>query len=82
MGVPEHEEYETLAGLVTLHLGRLAEVGDRVAVAAEPAPGAPPATIGLEVTAVDAHRITAVRVHVEHPGDGAAVAARSQEARR
>ena len=43
--VPEHEDYETLAGLVTLHLGRLAEVGDRVTVAAAPAPGAPEATI-------------------------------------
>ncbi|MCD1144521.1 hemolysin family protein [Kocuria sp. LUK] len=83
VGVPEHEEYETLAGLVTLHLGRLAEVGDRVAVAAEPAPGEPPATIGLEVTAVDAHRITAVRVHIESPqDDGAAVAAHAEGARR
>jgi CBS domain containing-hemolysin-like protein len=70
--VPEHEDYETLAGLVTLHLGRLAEVGDRVTVAAAPAPGAPEATITFEVTALDVHRITAVHARVHRPGDGTA----------
>ncbi|STX03591.1 hemolysin family protein [Kocuria rosea] len=70
--VPEHEDYETLAGLVTLHLGRLAEVGDRVTVAAAPAPGEPEATITFEVTALDVHRITAVHARVHRPGDGTA----------
>jgi CBS domain containing-hemolysin-like protein len=68
--VPEHEDYETLAGLVTLHLGRLAEVGDRVTVAATPVPGEPEATITFEVTALDAHRITELHAHVHRPGDG------------
>ena len=67
--VPEHEDYETLAGLVTLHLGRLAEVGDRVTVAAAPAPGEPEATITFEVTALDVHRITAVHARVHRPAD-------------
>ena len=30
--VPESEDYDTLAGLILVHLGRLAGVGDHVAV--------------------------------------------------
>ena len=67
--VPEHEDYETLAGLVTLHLGRLAEVGDRVTVEAAPVPGDPGARITFEVTAMDDHRITAVHAHLEPTGE-------------
>jgi CBS domain containing-hemolysin-like protein len=66
--VPEHEEYETLAGLVTLHLGRLAEVGDRVTVEATPVPGDPEARITFEVTAMDDHRITALHAHLDPTG--------------
>lgn len=70
--VPEHEEYETLAGLVTLELGRLANVGDVVYVNAnetvsEEAPdadadGHAPQYLRLMVTEMDGSRIE--RLHV------------------
>ena len=64
MLVPEHEEYDTLAGLVTLELGRLARVGDSIEIASEPVPGMPPSRIEFTVTAMDDHRIDRVRVLV------------------
>jgi CBS domain containing-hemolysin-like protein len=62
--VPEHEEYDTLAGLVTLELGRLAHVGDTVEIASEDVPGEPASRIRFDVTAMDDHRIDRVRVLV------------------
>ncbi|TFD52948.1 HlyC/CorC family transporter [Cryobacterium frigoriphilum] len=62
--VPEHEEYDTLAGLVTLELGRLARVGDTIEIASEDVPGAPESRIRFDVTAMDDHRIDRVRVLV------------------
>src|SRR5699024_1307318 len=55
--VPEHEDYDTLGGLVTLELGRLAEVGDEIVVDTDPAPGEDPAQLRIEVTEVDGLRI-------------------------
>jgi len=62
--VPEHEDYDTLAGLVTLELGRLAQVGDAVEIDGEDVPGEPDSRIRFEVTAMDDHRIDRVRVLV------------------
>ena len=63
--VPEHEDYDTLGGLVTLELGRLAEVGDAVVVDSDPRPGEAPARLRLEVTEIDGMRIETVHVKVE-----------------
>ena len=63
--VPEHEDYDTLGGLVTLELGRLAEVGDEIVVDTDPAPGEDPAQLRIEVTEVDGLRIETVHVMVE-----------------
>jgi CBS domain containing-hemolysin-like protein len=63
--VPEHEDYDTLGGLVTMELGRLAEVGDEIVVDTDPAPGEQPATLRIEVTEVDGMRIETVHVKVE-----------------
>ncbi|MGP9843584.1 hemolysin family protein [Brachybacterium sp. 107] len=63
--VPEHEDYDTLGGLVTMELGRLAEVGDEIVVATDPAPGEALAQLRIEVTEVDGMRIETVHVKVE-----------------
>lgn len=63
--VPEHEDYDTLGGLVTMELGRLAEVGDEVVVDTDPAPGEDPARLRIEVLEVDGLRIETLHVHVE-----------------
>lgn len=63
--VPEHEDYETLAGLVALHLGRIAQPGDRVTVDSAPEPGRPDVRIGLEVTGMDGLRITTLAASLE-----------------
>ncbi|AXK46571.1 hemolysin family protein [Brachybacterium saurashtrense] len=68
--VPEHEDYDTLGGLVTMELGRLAEVGDEIVVDTDPAPGEQPARLRIEVTEIDGMRIETVHVKVEPaPGD-------------
>jgi len=67
--VPEHEDYDTLGGLVTMELGRLAEVGDEIVVATDPAPGEGPAQLRIEVTEVDGLRIETVHVKVEPLAD-------------
>ena len=67
--VPEHEDYDTLGGLVTMELGRFAEVGDEILVATDPAPGEEPAQLRIEVTEVDGMRIEMVHVKVEPPAD-------------
>ena len=63
--VPEHEDYDTLGGLVTLELGRLAEIGDEIVVDTDPVPGEEPARLRIEVTEVDGLRIETVHVMVE-----------------
>ncbi|HJG90874.1 MAG TPA: hemolysin family protein [Brachybacterium massiliense] len=63
--VPEHEDYDTLGGLITMELGRLAEIGDEVVVDTDPAPGEEPARLRLEVTEIDGMRIETVHVKVE-----------------
>ncbi|MEE1618520.1 hemolysin family protein [Brachybacterium sp. J153] len=63
--VPEHEDYDTLGGLVTMELGRLAEVGDEVVVDTDPAPGEDPARVRIAVTEVDGLRIETLHLSVE-----------------
>ncbi|MGY5766070.1 hemolysin family protein [Brachybacterium sp. DNPG3] len=63
--VPEHEDYDTLGGLVTLELGRLAEVGDEIVVDTDPVPGEDPARLRIEVREIDGLRIETVHVKVE-----------------
>ena len=63
--VPEHEDCDTLGGLVTMELGRLAEIGDEVEVDTDPVPGEEPARLHIEVTEVDGMRIETVHVKVE-----------------
>ncbi len=70
--IPEHEEYETLAGLITLELGRLANVGDTVYVSENgevstekftaDEDGNLPSYVRLMVTELDGVRIE--RLHV------------------
>jgi len=63
--VPEHEDYDTLGGLVTMELGRLAEVGDEIVVGTDPAPGEEPARLRIAVAEIDGMRIETVHVMVE-----------------
>ena len=63
--VPEHEDYDTLGGLVTMELGRLAEVGDEVVVPTDPEPGEEPAQLRLEVREMDGLRIETLHISIE-----------------
>ncbi|MEJ5945900.1 hemolysin family protein [Pseudokineococcus basanitobsidens] len=65
--VPEHEDYDTLGGLVMLHLERLPAVGDRVVVHADEPPGRPPKDVALTVAALDGHRVETVAVELLVP---------------
>ena len=67
--VPEHEDYDTLGGLVTMELGRLAEVGDEVVVPTDPEPGEDPAQLRFEVREMDGLRIETVHITIEPPAD-------------
>ncbi|MCP3425404.1 hemolysin family protein [Rothia sp. AR01] len=58
--VPESPEYETLAGFLTLHLGRIAEEGDEISVETEPRNGLPAARLTLRVETMDGARIASV----------------------
>lgn len=58
--IPESPEYDTLAGLITLHLGAIASVGDDVELHTEPVHGYPAARITLRVEEMDGARIATV----------------------
>ncbi|MEE1621919.1 hemolysin family protein [Zafaria sp. Z1313] len=59
--VPESPEYDTLAGLVTMLLGRLAEPGDTVGLTTEGDHRYPAARLELEVETMEGARISRVR---------------------
>lgn len=80
--VPEHEDYDTLGGLVTMELGRLAEVGDEIVVDTDPAPGEEPARLRIVVVEIDGMRIETVHVIVEAAPDEADVRAEDEEVAR
>ncbi|ABM10303.1 hemolysin family protein [Paenarthrobacter aurescens] len=63
--IPEGTEYDTLAGLFTLHLGRLAEAGDTVELVTEGSHDHPPARIGLQVEEMDGARIAKILATTE-----------------
>lgn len=67
--VPEHEDYDTLGGLVTMELGRLAELGDEIVVDTDPEPGEDPARLRIEVLEIDGLRIETIHVTVEAAPD-------------
>ncbi len=77
--VPEHEDYDTLGGLVTMELGRLAEVGDEIVVDTDPAPGEEPARLRIVVVEIDGMRIETVHVIVEAAPDETDVRAEDEE---
>ncbi|MET1034317.1 MAG: hemolysin family protein [Arthrobacter sp.] len=58
--IPEGTEYDTLAGLVTLHLGRIAEPGDTVELATERHHDQPAAAVELRVEEMDGARISKI----------------------
>ena len=80
--VPEHEDYDTLGGLVTMELGRLAEVGDEIVVDTDPAPGEEPARLRIVVAEIDGMRIETVHVIVEAAPDETDVRAEDEEVAR
>ncbi|TDP79676.1 CBS domain containing-hemolysin-like protein [Brachybacterium sp. AG952] len=80
--VPEHEDYDTLGGLVTMELGRLAEVGDEIVVDTDPAPGEEPARLRIVVVEIDGMRIETVHVIVEAAPDETDVRAEDEEVSR
>lgn len=59
--IAEDPEYDTIAGLITLHLGHIATVGDSVELETEAAHGYPAARVTFAVEAMDGARIA--RVH-------------------
>jgi CBS domain containing-hemolysin-like protein len=69
--VPEDEDYETLGGLVALHLERIPDVGDAV-VLGIPEEDDPDHRVTFSVNTMDGLRVDELRVtveHVERPGD-------------
>ena len=80
--VPEHEDYDTLGGLVTMELGRLAEVGDEIVVDTDPAPGEEPARLRIVVVEIDGMWIETVHVIVEAAPDETDVRAEDEEVAR
>ena len=80
--VPEHEDYDTLGGLVTMELGRLAQVGDEIVVDTDPAPGEEPARLRIVVVEIDGMRIETVHVIVEAAPDETDVRAEDEEVAR
>lgn len=80
--VPEHEDYDTLGGLVTMELGRLAEVGDEIVVDTDPAPGEEPARLRIVVVEIDGMRIETVHVIVEAAPNETDVRAEDEEVAR
>jgi len=62
--VPEGEDYETLGGLVALHLERVPEPGDEVRLVL-PDPEHPRHAVTFTVVSMDSHRVDELRVVVE-----------------
>ena len=68
MVLPEDEEYETLAGLVGFHLGRMAQEGDKVTLDTVDTERRPH-RVTLTVSAMDGLRIDRVQLHSEPLAD-------------
>lgn len=63
--VPEDEDYETLGGLVALHLERIPDVGDEVVIEG-PDEEDPEHRVTFRVATMDGLRVDELRVLVEH----------------
>lgn len=63
--VPEDEDYETLGGLVQLHLERIPDVGDEVVIEG-PDPEDPHDRVTFTVGRMDGLRVDELRIVVEH----------------
>lgn len=62
--IPEDSDYETLAGLLTVQLGRFGQVGDVVALVVPGVPGGPRKQLEFTIQATDEQRIAVVDVEV------------------
>ncbi|MEO6471385.1 MAG: hemolysin family protein [Aeromicrobium sp.] len=72
IALPEHDDYETIAGLINQYLGRLAERGDAVSFSLDQTPemeddDIDPETVRLTVERMDGRRIDRVSLTVESP---------------
>ncbi|MEK8228976.1 transporter associated domain-containing protein [Oerskovia sp. M15] len=65
VGLPEDESYDTLAGWITVELGRIARAGDEVVVPTVHRPAQEDRAVRLTVLEMDEHRIDTVRVALE-----------------
>ena len=70
IALPEDDDYETIAGLINQHLGRLAKRGDSVSITLEQTPemeddDIEPETVRLAVERMDGRRIDRVSLTVE-----------------
>jgi len=78
VSLPEHEDYETIAGLVHAELGRIAERGDVVTLSVDPTPDDDeddpvPLTVHLTVERMEGRRVDRVSLTVDAPAaDGEA----------
>lgn len=75
--LPEDRSYDTLAGLVLRHLGRMPQVGDEVDVESLSPDGG---VLRLQVTALDRHRIDQVTMRAAEPARSDADAAAGVDA--
>ncbi|MCD6641000.1 MAG: hemolysin family protein [Nocardioides sp.] len=73
VALPEHEDYDTVAGLVLRELGRMAEAGDRVEVLVRGSarPQRPASLVTLTVERMEGLRIDRVMLRVVTQGGGA-----------
>ena len=69
--LPESDDYETLAGLVTAELGRVPDVGDAATISVSGGPDAPDVGVALLVTAMDTRRVDRIRLDVLEAPSGA-----------
>ncbi|MGH3652210.1 hemolysin family protein [Glutamicibacter sp.] len=70
--IPEDSDYETLAGLLTVQLGKFGEVGDVVSLVVPGVPGGPRKKLEFTIHATDQQRIASVDVAVAEHEEGEA----------
>ncbi|QIV86882.1 hemolysin family protein [Glutamicibacter mishrai] len=70
--IPHDADYETLAGLLTVQLGRFGEVGDVVDLVVPGEPGSGPKELQFTIHAMDEQRIATIDVKVSEQVEGEA----------
>lgn len=68
--IPEDSDYETLAGLLTVQLGKFGEVDDVVRLVVPGEPGGPHKELEFTIHATDGQRIASVDVTVSEQAEG------------